>query len=262
MPEALRIFIAPPSAETLRTRLVGRGTDAKEQIDRRLAVRRGGARGAAGVPGGRRERPARGCDRRAHTRRPRGLSTKPVTPRRHRLADAAARSAAARATLWGMISPRVDKLLNHADSNYASVIVAAKRARQINAYYHSLGEGAFDEFAPPMVETASKKLPHDRARRGRCGQDRLPLPVVAGGAAAAPELIRNARPDVAGARPSPCTELCTDPPRRLRQHRRLQSARIRAPRHGEGPRRPRGPHDGGAQFVGRDAFAALTGAPV
>lgn len=38
MPEALRIFIAPPSAETLRTRLVGRGTDAMEQIDRRLQV--------------------------------------------------------------------------------------------------------------------------------------------------------------------------------------------------------------------------------
>ena len=36
------------------------------------------------------------------------------------------------------------------------MIVAAKRARQINAYYHSLGEGAFDEFAPPMVETVSK----------------------------------------------------------------------------------------------------------
>jgi len=55
-----------------------------------------------------------------------------------------------------VISPRVDRLLDHADSNYASVIVAAKRARQINAYYHSLGEGAFDEFAPPMVETVSK----------------------------------------------------------------------------------------------------------
>ena len=38
MPEALQIFIAPPSAETLRTRLIGRGTDASEQIDRRLAV--------------------------------------------------------------------------------------------------------------------------------------------------------------------------------------------------------------------------------
>ena len=38
MPEALRIFVAPPSAETLRTRLVGRGTDDPEQISRRLAV--------------------------------------------------------------------------------------------------------------------------------------------------------------------------------------------------------------------------------
>ncbi len=38
MPEALRIFIAPPSADTLRTRLVGRGTDDQEQINRRLAV--------------------------------------------------------------------------------------------------------------------------------------------------------------------------------------------------------------------------------
>lgn len=38
MPEALRIFIAPPSPETLRTRLVGRGTDAPEQISRRLGV--------------------------------------------------------------------------------------------------------------------------------------------------------------------------------------------------------------------------------
>ena len=38
MPEALRIFIAPPSPEELRTRLVGRGTDPVEQIDRRLQV--------------------------------------------------------------------------------------------------------------------------------------------------------------------------------------------------------------------------------
>lgn len=38
MPEALRIFIAPPSPEELRTRLVGRGTDPAEQIDRRLQV--------------------------------------------------------------------------------------------------------------------------------------------------------------------------------------------------------------------------------
>jgi DNA-directed RNA polymerase subunit omega len=56
----------------------------------------------------------------------------------------------------GMINPRIDTLLEHVDSNYASVLVAAKRARQINSYYHNLGEGTFDEFPPPMVESGSK----------------------------------------------------------------------------------------------------------
>ena len=56
-----------------------------------------------------------------------------------------------------MISPRIDKLLPHTDENpYAAVIIAAKRARQINSYYHNLGEGTFDEFPPPMVESRSK----------------------------------------------------------------------------------------------------------
>jgi DNA-directed RNA polymerase subunit omega len=55
-----------------------------------------------------------------------------------------------------VISPRIDHLLEQVDSNYASVIVAAKRARQINSYYHNLGEGTFDEFPPPMVESGSK----------------------------------------------------------------------------------------------------------
>jgi len=51
-----------------------------------------------------------------------------------------------------MIKPRVDRLLEHADSHYAAVVVAAKRARQINSYYHSLGEGSFGEYPPPMVD--------------------------------------------------------------------------------------------------------------
>ena len=55
-----------------------------------------------------------------------------------------------------MISPRVDRLLEHVDSPYASVIVAAKRARQINNYHHQLGEGTFDQFLPPLVESRSK----------------------------------------------------------------------------------------------------------
>jgi guanylate kinase len=38
MPDAIRIFIAPPSEETLRTRLIGRGTDTPDQIEARLQV--------------------------------------------------------------------------------------------------------------------------------------------------------------------------------------------------------------------------------
>ena len=56
-----------------------------------------------------------------------------------------------------MINPRIDTLLEHVDSNYASVLVAAKRARQINSYYHNLGEGNFGEYPPPMVDTHSGK---------------------------------------------------------------------------------------------------------
>jgi guanylate kinase len=36
MPEAVQVFIAPPSRETLRRRLEGRGTDTDEQVTRRL----------------------------------------------------------------------------------------------------------------------------------------------------------------------------------------------------------------------------------
>jgi len=40
LPGATQVFIAPPSDEALRTRLVGRGADDPEQIERRLAVAR------------------------------------------------------------------------------------------------------------------------------------------------------------------------------------------------------------------------------
>src|SRR6266576_4029930 len=55
-----------------------------------------------------------------------------------------------------VIHPRVDELLEHVDSRYALVIVAAKRARQINNYHHQLGEGTFDQLLPPLVESRSK----------------------------------------------------------------------------------------------------------
>jgi guanylate kinase len=36
MPEAVAVFVAPPSLEALRARLVGRGTDSPEQVEERL----------------------------------------------------------------------------------------------------------------------------------------------------------------------------------------------------------------------------------
>jgi guanylate kinase len=40
MPEAVRIFIAPPSEDALRTRLVGRGTDSAADVEKRLETAR------------------------------------------------------------------------------------------------------------------------------------------------------------------------------------------------------------------------------
>jgi DNA-directed RNA polymerase subunit omega len=62
-----------------------------------------------------------------------------------------------------MNEPRIDDLLPHTstkidpESRYALVIVAAKRARQINNYHHQLGEGiGLEEAPPPLVESRSK----------------------------------------------------------------------------------------------------------
>jgi DNA-directed RNA polymerase subunit omega len=56
------------------------------------------------------------------------------------------------ATPEGITNPPIDDLLKAADSKYALVIYAAKRARQINAYYSQLGEGLL-EYVGPLVET-------------------------------------------------------------------------------------------------------------
>jgi guanylate kinase len=40
MPEAVQLFIAPPSEDALRTRLIGRGTDSAAQVEARLETAR------------------------------------------------------------------------------------------------------------------------------------------------------------------------------------------------------------------------------
>ena len=64
----------------------------------------------------------------------------------------------------GITNPPIDSLLERADSKYALVIYAAKRARQINAYYSQLGEGLL-EHVGPLVETAAQEKPLSIALR-------------------------------------------------------------------------------------------------
>lgn len=52
----------------------------------------------------------------------------------------------------GITQPPIDELVALAGSKYQLVIWAAKRARQINAYYAQLGEGLL-EYVGPLVET-------------------------------------------------------------------------------------------------------------
>ena len=58
----------------------------------------------------------------------------------------------------GIISPPIDDLLGVVDSKYRLVIMAAKRARQITAYYSQLGEGLL-EYVGPLVDTRSQEKP-------------------------------------------------------------------------------------------------------
>ena len=58
----------------------------------------------------------------------------------------------------GITYPPLDELLEKTDSKYSLVIEAARRARQINAYYSQLGEGLLENVGP-LVETAGQEKP-------------------------------------------------------------------------------------------------------
>ncbi|WP_276319900.1 DNA-directed RNA polymerase subunit omega [Egibacter rhizosphaerae] len=47
-------------------------------------------------------------------------------------------------------------MLGKVDSKYTLVHLAAKRAREINNYYHALGEG-LGQYTPPLVDSTSNK---------------------------------------------------------------------------------------------------------
>ena len=64
----------------------------------------------------------------------------------------------------GITNPPIDELLAATDSKYSLVIYAAKRARQINAYYSQLGEGLL-EYVGPLLETHVQEKPLSIALR-------------------------------------------------------------------------------------------------
>ena len=64
----------------------------------------------------------------------------------------------------GITNPPIDELLEKTDSKYKLVLYAAKRARQINAYYSQLGEGLL-EYVGPLVDTHVQEKPLSIALR-------------------------------------------------------------------------------------------------
>ena len=64
----------------------------------------------------------------------------------------------------GITNPPIDELLERTSSKYGLVIYAAKRARQINAYYSQLSEGLL-EYVGPLVDTHVQEKPLSVALR-------------------------------------------------------------------------------------------------
>ena len=58
----------------------------------------------------------------------------------------------------GLTNPPIDDLLAMVDSKYSLVIYAAKRARQVNAYYGQLASGLL-EYVGPLVQTRDHEKP-------------------------------------------------------------------------------------------------------
>jgi len=67
-------------------------------------------------------------------------------------------------TVEGITNPPIDDLLDKVDSKYRLVLFAARRARQINAYYSQLGEGLLENVGP-LVDANSQEKPLSIALR-------------------------------------------------------------------------------------------------
>jgi guanylate kinase len=148
-PDARLVFLAPPSWDELVRRLTGRGTEPPEVLARRLAAAEDELAAAQEFD-----------VTLVNT------SVQDVCQQLIKLMEqcvlfsegSGRQNVAGTQVADGIINPPIDELLEVVDSKYRLVIMAAKRARQINAYYSQLGEGLL-EYVGPLVETRSQEKP-------------------------------------------------------------------------------------------------------
>ncbi|GMQ93158.1 MAG: hypothetical protein BMS9Abin12_0635 [Acidimicrobiia bacterium] len=55
-----------------------------------------------------------------------------------------------------MLEPPIGEIVAKTNSRFALVVLAARRARQINAYFNELGSG-IGGYVPPQVHSLSRK---------------------------------------------------------------------------------------------------------
>lgn len=81
----------------------------------------------------------------------------------------------------------IDDLLNTVDSKYSLVHLAARRAREVNNYYHSLGEG-LGQYTPPLVDQVDSNKPLSIALE-EIAQEKIVVQMVGDARRAAEELL-------------------------------------------------------------------------
>jgi len=74
-----------------------------------------------------------------------------------------------------LVEPPIEDLLDKVDSKFTLVSLGSRRAREINAYYHSLGEG-MGRIVPPQVTSTSGKplsIAFEEIAAGKCAYVRV-----------------------------------------------------------------------------------------
>jgi DNA-directed RNA polymerase subunit omega len=92
-----------------------------------------------------------------------------------------------------LMDPPIEDLLDKVDSKFTLVALASRRARQVNSYYNSLGEG-LGVVVPPQVASVSGKplsIAFEEVAAGKATFSRPDPEEVAAAEAAALALLEN-----------------------------------------------------------------------